>query len=317
MTADDAQRRTGHPRGPAHHHRPRGHRRARPARGDRLLRAAFGVHSVHEEVNEEQGVHEAMLAVGDGETRIQLLAPLSDDSTIAKFIGRNGPGLQQLAFRVDDVEAVSATLRERGLRLLYDEPQAGHVGQPGQLRAPQGRRRRARRAGRARAALKTRTRGTCYPSVTSASPRTRTARTPSRRSPGRQRCTRSRTPSSPTTSAPWPGLPVPESYRGVVVRKDEQDMFEGLPDQGQGPPQVAARRRGGDAGARPGRGDRRRHGVVGELQHRLDVDLRAGLDLRLPGALRPALRAHQAARPALPRGRLRPVRRRAARSARA
>jgi methylmalonyl-CoA/ethylmalonyl-CoA epimerase len=86
---------------------------------------AFGVHSVHEEINEEQGVHEAMLAVGDGETRIQLLAPLTPESTIAKFIGRSGPGLQQLAFRVADVEAVSATLRERGLRLLYDTPRRG------------------------------------------------------------------------------------------------------------------------------------------------------------------------------------------------
>jgi methylmalonyl-CoA/ethylmalonyl-CoA epimerase len=86
---------------------------------------AFGVRSVHEEVNEEQGVREAMLAVGDGETRIQLLAPLSPESTIAKFIDRNGPGLQQLAFRVEDVEAVSATLRERGLRLLYDAPKRG------------------------------------------------------------------------------------------------------------------------------------------------------------------------------------------------
>ena len=86
---------------------------------------AFGVRSVHEEVNEEQGVREAMLAVGDGETRIQLLAPLSPESTIAKFIDRNGPGLQQLAFRVEDVEAVSATLRERGQRLLYDAPKRG------------------------------------------------------------------------------------------------------------------------------------------------------------------------------------------------
>ena len=85
----------------------------------------LGVHSVHEEVNEEQGVREAMLAVGDGETRIQLLAPLTPESTIAKFIGRSGPGLQQLAFRVEDVEAVSATLRERGLRLLYDVPRRG------------------------------------------------------------------------------------------------------------------------------------------------------------------------------------------------
>ena len=89
---------------------------------------AFGVHSVHEEINEEQGVHEAMLAVGDGETRIQLLAPLTPESTIATFIGRSGPGLQQLAFRVADVEAVSATLRERGLRLLYDTPKRGTAG---------------------------------------------------------------------------------------------------------------------------------------------------------------------------------------------
>ena len=66
-----------------------------------------------------------MLAVGDGATRIQLLAPLTPESTIAKFLDRNGPGVQQVAYRVDDVEAVSATLRERGLRLLYDAPQRG------------------------------------------------------------------------------------------------------------------------------------------------------------------------------------------------
>ena len=85
----------------------------------------FGITSVHEEVNEEQGVREAMLAVGDGETRIQLLAPLNDSSTIAKFLDRNGPGMQQLAYRVRDIDAVSATLRERGVRLLYDAPRRG------------------------------------------------------------------------------------------------------------------------------------------------------------------------------------------------
>ena len=85
----------------------------------------FGVVSVHEEVNEEQGVREAMLAVGDGNTRIQLLAPLNDQSTIAKFIDRNGPGVQQVAYTVADIDAVSATLRERGMRLLYDAPRRG------------------------------------------------------------------------------------------------------------------------------------------------------------------------------------------------
>ena len=90
-----------------------------------FYRDTFGVVSVHEETNEEQGVREAMLAVGDGSTRIQLLAPLSESSTIAKFIDRNGPGVQQVAYTVTDIDAVSATLRARGLRLLYDEPRRG------------------------------------------------------------------------------------------------------------------------------------------------------------------------------------------------
>lgn len=88
----------------------------------------FGLQSVHEEVNEEQGVREAMLAVGDSGSCIQLLAPLSDSSTIAKFLERNGQGIQQLAYRVGDIDAVSATLRERGVRLLYDAPKNGTAG---------------------------------------------------------------------------------------------------------------------------------------------------------------------------------------------
>ena len=95
-----------------------------------LYTSAYGMTVAHREVNEEQKVEEAMMQInaegGDSTTqRIQLLAPLNDESTIAKFIDRNGPGLQQLAFRVTDVEAVSETLRERGLRLLYDAPKRG------------------------------------------------------------------------------------------------------------------------------------------------------------------------------------------------
>ena len=85
----------------------------------------LGLVATHTETNEEQGVREAMVAVADTEQRIQLLAPLDESSTIAKFLDRNGPGLQQLAYRVTDVEQVSAVLRERGLRLLYDEPRRG------------------------------------------------------------------------------------------------------------------------------------------------------------------------------------------------
>lgn len=90
-----------------------------------FYRDTFGIVSVHEEVNEAQGVREAMLVVGDGTTRIQLLAPLNEDSTIAKFLGRRGPGMQQLAYTVDDIEATSAELRGKGLRLLFDAPRRG------------------------------------------------------------------------------------------------------------------------------------------------------------------------------------------------
>jgi methylmalonyl-CoA/ethylmalonyl-CoA epimerase len=90
-----------------------------------FYRDAYGMVVLHEEVNEEQGVREAMVGVGDSGSCIQLLAPLDESSTIAKFLDRSGPGIQQLAFRVADVEAVAATLRERGLRLLYDAPKRG------------------------------------------------------------------------------------------------------------------------------------------------------------------------------------------------
>jgi methylmalonyl-CoA/ethylmalonyl-CoA epimerase len=93
-----------------------------------LYRDVFGMHLVHEETNEEQGVREAMMAVGDSTSSVQLLAPLSPDSTIGKFLARSGPGLQQVAYRVADVEAVAATLRERGLRLLYETPKRGTAG---------------------------------------------------------------------------------------------------------------------------------------------------------------------------------------------
>lgn len=88
----------------------------------------FAIHSVHIETNAEQGVREAMLVVGDGATRLQLLAPLTAESPIARFLDRSGPGIQQLAYTVDDVEAVSAELRAKGLRLLYDAPRRGTAG---------------------------------------------------------------------------------------------------------------------------------------------------------------------------------------------
>ena len=90
-----------------------------------FYRDTFGMETVHQETNEEQGVREAMVAVGDSGSCIQLLAPLDETSAIAKFLERSGPGIQQLAYRVTDVDAVCAVLRERGVRLLYDAPRRG------------------------------------------------------------------------------------------------------------------------------------------------------------------------------------------------
>ena len=90
----------------------------------------FGLRVVHQEVNEEQGVREAMLQVSDdiAATQVQLLAPLRPDSPIGRFLERAGPGIQQLAYRVDDIDAASAALRERGVELLYDQARSGTGG---------------------------------------------------------------------------------------------------------------------------------------------------------------------------------------------
>ena len=90
----------------------------------------LGGRLVHSETNEAQGVREAMIAFGAGPDgpQVQLLAPLGPDSTIAKFLDRNGPGLQQLALRVEDVRAAGEQARAAGIRTLYDEPRVGTAG---------------------------------------------------------------------------------------------------------------------------------------------------------------------------------------------
>ena len=86
---------------------------------------SFGFHVVHHETNQGQEVREAMLALGDSDTKLQLLAPLTPDSTIAKFLDRSGPGLQQLAYRVRDIDEAMEAVLAQGLRLVYDEARRG------------------------------------------------------------------------------------------------------------------------------------------------------------------------------------------------
>ncbi len=89
----------------------------------------FGMRVIHTEVNEEQGVREAMLSVGSGEgPLLQLLAPLNDASPVARFLASRGEGLHQVAYAVDDVDEATAILRERGLDPLYPHARRGTAG---------------------------------------------------------------------------------------------------------------------------------------------------------------------------------------------
>ena len=87
----------------------------------------FGLEVSHREINESQGIEEAMLDLADG-TRLQLLAPLNPESTIAKFLERSGEGMQQLAFRVTNIDEAMANVLSAGMRLIYPESRIGTAG---------------------------------------------------------------------------------------------------------------------------------------------------------------------------------------------
>jgi methylmalonyl-CoA/ethylmalonyl-CoA epimerase len=104
----------------------------------------LGMIVLHEEVNDDQGIREAMLSVRGaavGSAQVQLMAPIDDSSAIAKFLDKRGPGIQQLAYRVSDLDALSERMREQGLPPRHSEL-------ADQLHPPQGRRRRPDRVSR-------------------------------------------------------------------------------------------------------------------------------------------------------------------------
>lgn len=86
----------------------------------------FNGRLLHQEENSEQGVVEAMVAIGsEPGPVIQLLAPNSPNSPIARFLEKNGPGIQQLAFRVENVRLAAEQAGALGIRVLYDNPKRG------------------------------------------------------------------------------------------------------------------------------------------------------------------------------------------------
>lgn len=88
--------------------------------------SSFGLTVAHTEVNEAQGVREAMLDVGG--SYIQLLQPTRDDSPVARFLARNGEGVHHIGYGVDDVSAALAELGGKGLQLVDERPRHGSMG---------------------------------------------------------------------------------------------------------------------------------------------------------------------------------------------
>jgi len=89
----------------------------------------FGATLIHQEINSALGVNEAMLSIGSGgHSTLQLLAPLTPESPIGKFLSKNGPGIQQLALTVKDLQAAMDAAIDLGIRVLNPAPVVGTKG---------------------------------------------------------------------------------------------------------------------------------------------------------------------------------------------
>lgn len=86
----------------------------------------LGMEALGEEVVEQQKVKVCFIPCGDSE--VELLESTSPDGPIAKFIEKNGEGIQHIALRVDNIEAALADLKEKGVRLIDETPRYGAGG---------------------------------------------------------------------------------------------------------------------------------------------------------------------------------------------
>jgi methylmalonyl-CoA/ethylmalonyl-CoA epimerase len=89
-------------------------------------RQAFGVEPVHRETVEHQGVEEVLFKVGT--SYVQLLRALGPDTPVGRFLERRGEGVHHVGYRVGDIRAALARLKDEGLRLVDQEPRPGSRG---------------------------------------------------------------------------------------------------------------------------------------------------------------------------------------------
>jgi methylmalonyl-CoA/ethylmalonyl-CoA epimerase len=88
-----------------------------------IYRDQLGMPLVHRETVSDQGVDAALLDVGDG--HVELVAPLSPETAVGKFISRRGAGLHHVAYRVVSVQETLEACRTAGLRLIDEQPRTG------------------------------------------------------------------------------------------------------------------------------------------------------------------------------------------------
>ncbi len=90
----------------------------------------IGLHQGEDEVHEEQGVNIRFFETDEvnDAVRIELLEPMGEDTPVGKFIAKRGTGIQQLAFRVDQLDELVAILHDNGIQLINSAPVAGAGG---------------------------------------------------------------------------------------------------------------------------------------------------------------------------------------------
>jgi methylmalonyl-CoA/ethylmalonyl-CoA epimerase len=91
-----------------------------------FYRDALGLEIEAPELVASQNVRAHFVATG--QSALELLEATADDSPIAKYVAKRGPGLHHITLRVDDIEAALARLKERGVRLIDDAPRPGAHG---------------------------------------------------------------------------------------------------------------------------------------------------------------------------------------------
>jgi methylmalonyl-CoA/ethylmalonyl-CoA epimerase len=89
-------------------------------------RRLFGASLEHRSTVADQGVDALSLLVGS--SRIELLAPTTEDSPVGRFLSSRGPGMHHVAYAVDDVEAALTALVQAGAELIDEAPRTGLFG---------------------------------------------------------------------------------------------------------------------------------------------------------------------------------------------